>query len=87
MQQSQQTSKNRNANVPLRSKNNYETIKSSNRKSIEINTSKNATLQPPQRTYYRRGAPSFQKQPPSKRYEDEELRGYSKSPYIKVPAP
>lgn len=65
--------KNRNSGnyVPLRTRNNYETLKSNHRKSIEINTSKNATLQPQQRNYYKRGQQIFQKQPQSRRYDEE----------------
>jgi hypothetical protein len=68
----QQSTKNRNSGnyVPLKARNNYETLKSNNRKSIEINTSKNVTLQPQQRSYYKRGQQIFQKQPASRRYDE-----------------
>ena len=82
----QQSTKNRNSGnyVPLKNRNNYETLKTNHRKSIEITTSKNNTLQPQQRNYYKRGQQVFQKQPQSRRYDEEEIRGSSKSPYLKV---
>ena len=70
--------------APLRNRNNYDTLKTNNRKSIEINTSKNATLQPHQRTYYKRPNQHLKKPSQGRRYEEEDLRGSSKSPYIKV---
>lgn len=68
----QQNSKNRNSGnyVPLRSRNNYETLKSNNRKSIELNTSKNVTIQPQTRQYYKRGQQVFQRPTQSRRYDE-----------------
>lgn len=86
LQPNQQALKNRYSvnYAPLRSRNNYDTLKTINRKSIEINMLKNTTLQPQQRTYYKRGPSNMQKQSQSRRYEEEDPRAQSKSPYIKV---
>jgi hypothetical protein len=45
---------------------------------------KNTTIQSQQRTYYKRGPSNMQKQSQSRRYEEEDIRAQSKSPYIKV---
>ena len=73
--------------APLRTRNNYDTLKAPNRNSIEINTSKHATIQAPQRTYYKRGNQPFKKQPHTRRYEEEDVRASSKSPYLRVTIP
>ena len=73
--------------APLRSRNNYDTLKTINRKSIEINTSKNATIQAPQRTYYKRGNQPFKKNSQQRRYDEEDVRSSNKSPYLKVNLP
>lgn len=72
LQQNQQGTKNRYSvhYAPLRSRNNDDTVKTINRKSIEINTIKNATLQPQQRTYYKRGLNNMPKQSQNRRYEE-----------------
>lgn len=89
----QSSSKNRfQANyAPLRNRNNYDTLKTTNRKSIEIQApTKNVTIQPPtnvssqQRTYYKRNSQNNRKNNYNRRYEDEEIRGSSKSPYLRV---
>lgn len=54
--------------APLRTRNNYDTLKTINRKSIEINTNKSSTIQSQQRTLYKRGQVSFQKQTDNRRY-------------------
>lgn len=70
--------------APLRTRNNYDTLKTINRKSIEINANKNSTIQHQQRTFSKRAQVSFLKQTHNRRYEESDIRSMNKSPYIKV---
>ena len=55
--------------APLKSRNNYDTLKTINRKSIEAQNLKSTTIQTNQRHYYKRQSNQIKKQSNQKRYE------------------
>ena len=53
---------------PLKNRNNYDTLKTISRKSIEASNPKNATIQANQRQYYKRPPSHMRKQSNNRRY-------------------